>query len=113
MIDHEIVQIVDAWIDANVGRAYQADSLGQDWARIAKVNEEIGEAIAEFILLTGQNPRKPQDTSPERVRAFLLEMADAAMTIVYGMQHFTKDVLLTEYYLSQAQAKHFERAVGE
>lgn len=110
MIDHEIVTTVDEWLDRDVQGQYKEMPLAQDWARIAKTTEELGEAIAEFILLTGQNPRKGQDNSSEQARKFMLEMADTAMTVIYGMQHFTKDSQLTEHYLKQAQAKHYYRA---
>jgi hypothetical protein len=112
MINPDIVKAVDDWLDSQVGGAYKDQPMAQDWARITKGTEELGEAIAEFIILTGQNPRKEQDTSGDQVRKFMMEMADAAMTIVYGMQHFTKDAKLTEFYLRKAQDKHMDRALG-
>lgn len=87
---NEVVD-VDDWLDTDfgAGERYQREPLAQDWARVAKIAEETGEAIAELILLTGQNPRKGKD--PEARERMLNEMADVALTAILGMQHFTKD----------------------
>ncbi len=85
---NEVVD-VDDWLDAGASDRYQRMPLAQDWARVTKIAEEAGEAIAELILATGQNPRKPTD--PEAHERMLEEMADAAMTGILGIQHFTKD----------------------
>lgn len=136
MIDKGIVTIVDIWLDALAGTDYQAQPLAQDWARVAKLPEEISEAlaecedlsandrarldkvtetfgkvIAELILATGQNPRKPQD--PAAHDRMLRELADTVMTGIYGIQHFTKDADRTETYLRDAQAKHYNRVPSD
>ena len=111
MIDKQIVTDVDFILDGLVSPQYKLQPLAQDWARVAKVQEECGEAIAELILATGQNPRKPQSDS-ERSLAYerlLLELADTAMTAVYAIQHFTKDSDLTTHILMKAQTKHITR----
>jgi hypothetical protein len=111
MISKRIVTIVDQWIDGLSGKEYQEQPLAQDWARIAKLAEELGETIAELILATGQNPRKPRD--PAARDRMLRELADTVMTGVYGIQHFTKDADRTEMYLCEAQAKHYSRVPSE
>jgi len=112
MINPRIVEYVDRILDDNVSALYRNEPLAQDWARVAKVIEEAGEAIAELISYTGQNPRKPHGDSAAYMR-MLAELADTAMTPIYAIQHFTKDVELTTGYLIAAQARHYERLGGK
>lgn len=79
---------VDAWLDSAVSPAYKAQPLAQDWARISKVGEELGEVIDAFILHTGPNHRKPGVDCMDDV---LNELADVACTAILAMLHFTKD----------------------
>jgi hypothetical protein len=111
MIDPRVVQAVDEILDGLVSDQYKGQPLAQDWARVAKIQEECGEAIAELILATGQNPRKPLSES-EQSDAFqrlLMELADTAMTAVYAIQHFTKNPVVTAHVLMKAQTKHITR----
>lgn len=104
MIDSRIVEGVDFLLDAGTSTLYKNQPLAQDWARVAKIIEETGEAIQELILFTRQNPRKPQD---DKARSRMLdELADTAMTAVYAIQHFTKDAHKTSDIMQAAQAKH-------
>lgn len=80
---------IDEWLDSGVSDRYQREPLAQHWARVAKVNEEAGEAIEALIAWTGQNPRKPQ--RDEAREELLGELADVALTAILGMQHFVKD----------------------
>lgn len=107
MIDRDIVVKVDTILDEQVASIYKGQPLAQDWARVAKVAEELGEAIAELILETGQNPRKGADSGA--YLRLLNELADTSMTGVYAIQHFTKDVALTEHIMRTAQSKHLTR----
>ena len=107
MIDKKIVETVDEWLDGHVAGEYLSQPLAQDWARVSKVIEECGEAIAELILCTGQNPRKPLD--PTAYQRLLQELADTAMTGIYAIQHFTKDINKTEFIMTTAQLKHYNR----
>lgn len=107
MINKTIVKCVDEVLDEHVSQQYKDQPLAQDWARIAKVIEEAGEAINEFIIWSGQNPRKPQND--EAYDKMLRELADTAMTPIYAIQHFTKDISVTEQYLLDAQIKHHDR----
>jgi IS605 OrfB family transposase len=84
----DIIRNVDRWLDAEVDGAYAAEPLAQDWARVAKCSEEVGEAIEALIAYTGQNPRKGICGSRD---AMLAELADVAVTAMFGIQHFTKD----------------------
>jgi len=79
---------VDEWLDDAVSQEYKDQPLAQDWARISKIGEELGEAIDAFILYTGQNPRKQ---STELLDDTLLELADVVMTGILAMLHLTKD----------------------
>jgi len=89
MISKTIVTAVNRWLDDAVSGMYKDQPMAQDWARVAKVGEEYGEAIAELILLTGQNPRKGID--PFAYNRMLNELADVALTAVFAIQHFTED----------------------
>lgn len=103
-----IVDALDAHLDADVGPAYDGHALAQDWARVAKVIEEGGEAVDALIGVTGQNPRKGVygDTAH-----LLDELADVAMTGIYAIQHFTKDRAETRRIVL-ARADHHAARVG-
>jgi hypothetical protein len=101
-----LVSEVDEWLDSSVSAEYKAQPLAQDWARISKVAEELGEAIDAYILTTGQNPRKGQtDSLPE----VLNELADVAFTAILAIQHFTKDSDLTVTILTDKIAMIYAR----
>lgn len=85
---------VDIRLDRDVSTIYLDQPLAQDWARVSKVIEELGEAIAELISWTGQNPRKPQDS--EALGKLLAELADVSATAILAIQHFTKDPIITK-----------------
>jgi len=103
VLSQRIIEKADAWLDEGVAQAYKDQPLAQDWARVCKVIEELGEAIAELILWTGQNPRK--GTDPDAEDRLLKELADVVMTGALAMQHFTKDVSRTQEILWASQAK--------
>lgn len=102
-MDISPITSIDLWLDAEVDKHYRDQPLAQDWARVAKLSEEIGEAIAELILLTGQNPRKAHD--PYAYERLLKELSDCVWTGVAAIQHFTKDADHTDKILdSRGQA---------
>lgn len=105
----EGIRIADIWLDEKVSKEYQQQPLAQDWARVAKIIEETGEAIDALIRATGQNPRKPRDLHARH--EMLSELADTAMTAILGMQHFTKDETETDGYLNAALTKIVGRAM--
>lgn len=109
-IMHIIVK-VDAWLDHAVDPAYKMQPLAQDWARICKEQEEKGEAISELISKTGQNPRKG-GRHPEALEKLLHEMGQQALTSIFGMQHFTKDISETVRVLQECLLEA-ERRVPE
>lgn len=102
---------VDEWLDADVAARYGDEPLAQDWARIAKTIEELGEAIGELILSTGQNPRK--GTDPKAHERMLQEMADVALTAVLGIQHFTKDADRTRSIIETRMTRIWNRMSGD
>ena len=106
-LDPALLQQVSAYLDRECAREYQDQPLAQHWARVAKLAEEAGEAIAELIVWTGQNPRKPAD--PAAYSRMLHELADAALTGAYAIQHFTGDSRLTMQLLREAQGRHAAR----
>lgn len=103
------VMAVDRWLDDAVADTYKDQPIAQHWGRIAKVIEELGEAIAELILWTGQNPRKGQD--PEARERLLAELGDTAMTGIFAIQHITKDPERTWEIISAAFTKAHKRAI--
>jgi hypothetical protein len=82
---------IDVHLDSQVAPEYQAQPLAQDWARVSKVIEELGEVIGNLILYTGQNPRKRARGDNASLDDVLGELADVAITAMLGMTHFTKD----------------------
>jgi hypothetical protein len=88
-IEWEKIAEIDNWLDIYVSSLYKMQPTAQHWARVAKISEELGEAVSEFILVTGQNPRKGYDGSA--YDRMLKELADVAMTAILAIQHFTKD----------------------
>jgi len=83
-----IVEWLDEHLDRDVADLYREQPLAQDWARVAKVAEEAGEAVDALIGLTGQNPRKGHYGTRQDLYD---ELADVALTGLYAMQHFTKN----------------------
>lgn len=90
--DEPGIAALDEWLDANVDALYKLQPLGQDWARIAKIGEEYGEAVQAFIGCTGQNPRKGHTHTTADVTD---ELVDTLITCVLAIQHFTKDAAQT------------------
>jgi hypothetical protein len=83
-----LVEWMDTDLDNNVADRYKEQPFAQDWARVAKVAEETGEAIDALIGWTGQNPRKGVYCAPENLHE---ELCDVALTGLYALQHFLKD----------------------
>lgn len=84
----DLIAWLDEHLDRDVAETYQGQPLAQDWARVAKVTEEAGEAIDALIGVTGQNPRKGLYGSHADLHA---ELCDVALTGLYALQHFTKN----------------------
>jgi hypothetical protein len=84
---------MDTWLDDNVSGDYKTQPLAQDWARVCKVAEELGETVQCLIGATGQNPRKGFVNDMDDM---LDEMADTLITGILCIQHFTKDENQTE-----------------
>jgi hypothetical protein len=107
MIIPQAVKKVDEHIDDKCAQQYKDQPLAMDWARVAKVAEEAGEAVAELVKWTGASPRKGEH--PESRAKMLSELADTAMAAVYAIQHFTKDLSETQAWMVGAQRRHMGR----
>jgi NTP pyrophosphatase (non-canonical NTP hydrolase) len=97
-IDWQAISDIDQWLDDGVSMDYRIQPLAQDWARIAKVIEELGEAVQAMIGYTGQNPRKGVTNGRDKV---LEELADVVFTAILAIQHFTKNDSETRRVLSE------------
>lgn len=101
---------IDNWLDTQLPYNYTINGLAQDWARIAKIQEEAGEAVAAFIGATGQNPRKGVTHDMEDV---ISELGDVAFTAILAILHFTKDPVRTEEVLWDKLVSLSERVPPE
>jgi hypothetical protein len=101
----EITEI-DQWLDARVSGDYAGQPLAQDWARISKISEELGEATQAFIGYTAQNPRKGRTHD---LAAVLDELCDTVLTGVFAIQHFTKDEAVTRKLIADKLTYQYER----
>lgn len=108
-IDWQIIRYVDNWLDEDVPEYYKDQPLAQDWARISKVIEELGETISAIIGATGQNPRKG---ITHKSTDIVDELADVVMTGILAIQHFTKDAPATRDILLQKQAFIYRRMMN-
>lgn len=104
------VAAIDEYLDSGASDKYRNQPLAQDWARVSKVIEELGEAISEMILYTGQNPRK--GTVPEAREYMLNELGDVAFTAILAIQHFTKDADKTRDIIRGKGEAIAKRALG-
>jgi hypothetical protein len=118
-IDWQAIQRVNDWLDSAVPEHYRG-TLAQDWARISKIGEEIGEAteaiaainvpfgraISAFIGATGQNPRKGVTNGMEEVSE---ELADTALTAIFAMYHFAGNAGEVRRILREKQKKIYQR----
>jgi len=101
---------VSNYLDENASEAYKTNggpNLAQTWARVTKPAEEAGEAIAELILLTGQNPRKPAD--PAAYAKLLKELSDTAWAAIFAIEHMTNDHNETDSVLRAGLEKALQR----
>jgi hypothetical protein len=108
-IDWQIIRYVDNWLDEELPNHYKDQPLAQDWARIAKVIEELGEAIAAMIGATEQNPRKGVTHHRDDI---LKELMDVVMTGILAVQHFTKDTNATREILREKQTFIYRRMMN-
>jgi len=79
---------LNEWLDRDASLVYHNQPIAQDWARLSKVIEELGEAINVFIGLTGQNPRKGHYGTMGELNK---EILDTAITAILCYQHFNPD----------------------
>lgn len=110
-IDWKAIESIDKWLDRKVHKDYLDQPLAQDWARVGKVIEELGEAIQELILFTGQNPRKGR--YPEARQRLLTELADTAITAILAMQHFVNNTDVVRDIVKRKIQSIADRAVED
>lgn len=101
---------VDMWLDENSPELRSGQPLAQDWARIAKISEEVGEVVQAFMLHTGSNPRKGKG---ENMDAVLCELTDVIYTAILAMLHFTKDPALVGRYMADANVRLSKRMIED
>lgn len=99
-----VVEAMDRHLDEDIPDSIPP--MAQDYARVAKGAEEVGEAIDALIGVTGQNPRKGTYGSMADV---YMELCDVALTGLYALQHFTKDAEETMEHLFARMHYHMER----
>lgn len=100
------IQVFDEYLDEQVSEVYHDQPLAQDWARVAKVAEELGEAISALISMTGQNPRKKIKGTQDEL---LAELSDIANTAALAIQHFTKDEVMTQWLINGKLANSLKK----
>ena len=93
---------ITAWLDESNPASPHEDSM-----RVMKVGEEAGEAIAAYIGMVGQNPRKGVTHTQDDL---LKELADVAITALCAMQHFTQDEAVTRAYMAAKIQAIIERS---
>ena len=85
------IEAINTWLDTGEQTPHE------DAMRVMKIGEEYGEAVAAYIGMTGQNPRKGVTHSQADL---LAELADVAITALCAMQHFTGDLAVTRAHLA-------------
>lgn len=131
-----IIEKVNDWLDGQVAEAYKDQPLAQDWARVAKLIEELGEvreashgqnlpvadherigaleetigrSVSALIASTGQNPRKGISGTQDEM---LKELGDVVCCGLFAIQHFTRDAGLTADVVEAGLLKALNRATG-
>lgn len=131
-----IIEKVNDHLDGRVAEPYKDQPLAQDWARVAKLAEELGEmreasrglylsaadherfgaleeaigrSISTLIASTGQNPRKGISGTQDEM---LGELVDVICTGLFALQHFTRDVEVTTDLVEAGMLKALNRVTG-
>jgi hypothetical protein len=131
-----IIEKVNDWLDGRVAEPYKDQPLAQDWARVAKLAEELGEmreashgrdlsaddhirmgaveavigrSVSALIACTGQNPRKGISGTQDEM---LKELGDVVCCGLFAIQHFTGDAELTAAIVEAGMLKALNRATG-
>lgn len=98
------IAMINAWLDRS---NTNMNSEHDDSMRVMKIGEEYGEAVAAYIGMTGQNPRKGVTHSQADL---LAELADVTITALCAMQHFTGNADVTRAFLASKIAGIIKRA---
>jgi hypothetical protein len=107
---------INHWIESANGPSQHEDSMrvlkigeeiGEAFETLAPVNVAYGRAVAAYIGMTGQNPRKGvTHTSLDLLR----ELADVAVTALCAMEHFTGSPEITRGLLASKITEIIVRA---
>ena len=81
-----------AWLDNANGRS-EIENL----ARMAKIMEELGEAINAHVGYTGQNPRKGKYATVDDIR---YELCDVLLSAAVALATWTGDATSAERYFT-------------
>lgn len=107
---YQSIQKITEWLDIS-NRGNDDLMPGEDdFARIAKMGEEAGEAISAYIGYIGQNPRKGRTKT---LREVLDEAADVVVTGLCAIQHFTENTNETREIVEEKIKFIMERAAIE
>jgi hypothetical protein len=96
------VEAINAWLDESNDESPHEDSM-----RVMKIGEEYGEAVAAYIGMTGQNPRKRVTHTEDDL---LKEIADVVVTGLCAIQHFTGSREVTRAIVAEKLAYIIRRA---
>ena len=106
-----VIEVADAWLDGEAP-AWVKDCPEANMARrVGKAQLEAAEAMEEFALLTGENPRK--GTDPGAYDRMLAELGDTAVTALLGIQSQVKDIAATWAVFREALDKIHVRVPAE
>jgi hypothetical protein len=98
------IAVINTWLDRSNA---SMNSEHDDSMRVMKIGEEFGEAVAAYIGMTGQNPRK----GVTHTQADLLaELADVAVTALAAIQHFTGNPVISRAVMASKIAGIMKRA---
>jgi hypothetical protein len=95
---------INAWFETHNGPSPHEDAM-----RVMKCGEEFGEAVAAYIGMTGQNPRKGVTHTLDDL---LLELADVALSALCAIQHFTQDIEGTRNLMLRKSALGTQRVAA-
>lgn len=101
------IEAINAWLD--LSNLDKMDAELDNSTRVMKIGEEFGEAVAAYIGMTGQNPRKGFTHSRHDL---MMELADVAVAALAAIQHFTQSSAFTKAILASkidAIMKRIER----
>ena len=96
------IAAINRWIEqAN------EESMHKDSMCVMKIGEEFGEAVAAYIGMTGQNPRKGYTHTKSDLYE---ELCDIAITALVALEHFTGSPIITQGFMASRISKIIARS---